>query len=128
MDLIKHNCLIYSAANYQRTWRFKKGLGQIEVPVSGNLQTSSSTSLMRAALHGLGIIVVQEWMVRRAIERGDLRCVLQEYEVSPTDHDTALYAVYPQGDLVSPKTRAFVDFLVTLFKESKNAPSHGLPD
>lgn len=127
MDLVKYNCLIYSAANYQRTWRFKKGSDQIEVPVSGNLQTGSSTSLMRAALHGLGIIVVQEWMVRRAIERGDLRCVLQEYEVSPTDHDAALYAVYPQGDRVSLKTRAFVDFLVTLFKESKNTPSHGLP-
>jgi DNA-binding transcriptional LysR family regulator len=128
MDLIKHNCLIYSATNYQRAWRLKKGSDQIDVPVSGNLQTSSSTSLMRAALHGLGLIVVQEWMVRRAIERGELRCVLPDYEASPTDDDTALYAVYPQGDFVSQKTRAFVDFLVALFKESKSAPSRGLPD
>jgi DNA-binding transcriptional LysR family regulator len=96
-----------------------KGSELIKVVVSGNLRTDHSTALMKAALHGIGIAVVPEWVVKRAVERGDLRIVLKEFEVRPTEQDTALYAVFPHGQLVPPKTRAFVDFLVSLFSHNK---------
>ncbi|MCC3304338.1 LysR family transcriptional regulator [Sneathiella sp. HT1-7] len=118
-DLKSHNCLVYSATNYESTWRFIKGSEVIKVDVSGNLKTDHSTALMKAALHGVGIAVVPEWVVKRAIEQGDLRVVLQDFEVKPTEQDTALYAVFPHGQLVPPKTRAFVDFLVSLFSHNK---------
>ena len=114
-DLTGHNCLIYKSNNYKSSWKFTKGVRTINIDVSGNLQTSSSTVLMKAALSGLGIMVTQEWMARRAIRSGELIRILDQYEVSPTSQDTALYAVYPQGHRTSPNTRAFVDFLVSLF-------------
>ncbi len=116
-DLSKHNCLIYKADRYSELWRFTKGTEKINVPVAGNLHTSSAATLMAAALSGLGVMVVQKWMAAAAIKEGKLAAVLADYEVSPTDYDTALYAVYPHSRGLSPKSRAFVDFLVGLFKK-----------
>ena len=109
--------MIYKADRYGELWRFSKGAEKINVPVAGNLHTSSATALMDAALAGLGVMVVQKWMAAAAIKEGKLAGVLSDYEVSPTDHDTALYAVYPHSRGLSPKARAFVDFLVALFKK-----------
>jgi DNA-binding transcriptional LysR family regulator len=83
--------------------------------VSGNLESESSAVLMTSALNGLGFVMLQEAVVRMAIEAGDLVNVFSDYQVSSTDADVALYAVYPSKQ-TSPKNRAFIDFLVRLFK------------
>ena len=116
-DLSKHNCLVYKATHYGNIWRFSKGANRIDIPVAGNLQTSSGSALMAAALAGLGLMVVQKWMVNSALKNGALVSVLEDYDVSPTDTDTALYAVYPHSKGLSPKARAFVDYLIELFRE-----------
>jgi DNA-binding transcriptional LysR family regulator len=116
-DLSEHNCIFYRARNYDRWWRLTRDGETIAVLTSGNLQTDSSSVLLTSARKGLGLVLVQESTVRRAITKGELVRVLADYEVSSTDFDIALYAVYPNSRHVSPKTRAFVDFLVTLFRQ-----------
>ena len=116
-DLAKHNCLVYRAKHYDNRWRFVKDGERIEVPVSGNLETDSGAVLFTSALNGLGLILVQESMAREALARGEIISLLEGYEVSPTEFDTALYVVHPGGHHVSPKTRAFIDFLVALFRK-----------
>jgi DNA-binding transcriptional LysR family regulator len=118
-ELRKHNCIVYDPDHYGRIWRFRLGEESIEVPIGGNLQTTSSSALMTAAVSGLGLIVSQEWMVRTAIAQGDLRQILTSYSVRPTDFDAELYAVYPHSSRLSPKTRVFVEFLLGLFKTSR---------
>jgi len=120
-DLAGHNCLVYKASHYGNVWRFTKGGDKVDVTATGNLQTSSGSVLMTTALAGLGLMVVQEWMVRSVLQSGRLLSVLTDYDVSPTEYDTALYAVYPHGRGLSLKTRAFVDFLVELFREREPA-------
>jgi DNA-binding transcriptional LysR family regulator len=116
LDLKDHNCLVYRAKNYDDRWRFSKGGKTIEVGVVGALQADGGAALLTAAINGLGLVTLQEWMVRDAISKGELVPVLTDYEVSPTEFDTALYAVYPQSRRISPKARVFIDFLVTLFR------------
>lgn len=115
-DLAKHNCIVYRAKSYDSSWRFTKDAKTTSVPVSGNLESESSAVLMTSALNGLGFVMLQEAVVRRAIESGALLNVFPEYAVSSTDADIALFAVYPGSKQTSPKTRAFIDFLVRLFK------------
>ena len=115
-DLADHNCLVYRAKHYDNRWRFLKGEERIEIPVSGNLETDSGAVLFTGALNGLGLIIVQESMAREALARGELVPLLVDYEVSPTESDTALYVVHPGSRRVSPKVRAFIDFLVALFR------------
>ena len=115
-DLARHNCIVYRAKSYDSSWRFTKDSATISVPVSGNLESESSAVLMTSALNDLGFVMLQEAVVRMAIEAGTLLNVFPDYQVSSTDADIALYAVYPGSKQTSPKNRAFIDFLVRLFK------------
>lgn len=116
-DLQHHNCIVYKAKSYDSSWRFVRDGQTRAVPVSGNLESDSSAVLITSAINGLGLVVLQESMVRSAIIAGELINVFPDYQVSSTDADTALFAVYPGSKQTSPKARAFIDFLVRLFKE-----------
>jgi DNA-binding transcriptional LysR family regulator len=115
-DLAGHNCIVYTVSQYSHAWRFVKDDHRVDLPVQGNLESSHAQVLMTAALAGVGLVLVPDWMARRAVSEGRLQMVLTEYEISPTDYDAALYAVYPHSRGLSPKARAFVDFLVDLFR------------
>lgn len=115
-DLMKHNCLLFLARNYLNRWRFTKDEETVEIPVTGNLQTDNGAVLRVSALNGVGIVMLQRSMVKEDLANGSLVQVMPDYEVSPTEFDTALYVVYPSSRRLSPKTRVFVDFLVDLFR------------
>lgn len=85
--------------------------------VSGNLKSESSAVLLVSALNGLGLAMLQESMVRNALAAGELINVFPNYHVSSTNAQVGLYAVYSGRKKLSPKTRAFIDFLVNLFRD-----------
>jgi DNA-binding transcriptional LysR family regulator len=64
-----------------------------------------------AALKGLGLINLPTFIVGGDLQAGTLTTVLDE--VIP--QDMALNAVYPHSRHLSPKVRAFVDFLADRF-------------
>lgn len=115
-DLSQHNCIVYRAKSYDSSWRFTKDGTTTSVAVSGNLESDSAAVLMTSALNGLGFVMLQEAVVRPSIESGALVNVFSDYQTSSTDADVALYAVYPGSKQTSPKNRAFIDFLVRLFR------------
>jgi DNA-binding transcriptional LysR family regulator len=115
MDLAKHNCMVFEAKDYSNIWRFTRNGETVEVPVSGNLTTNSGIALITSAISGLGLALLQHSLVRESIVRGELAQVLESYSASPTGTDPALFAVYPSSRHLSPKSRAFIDFLVDLF-------------
>ncbi|WP_423066092.1 LysR family transcriptional regulator [Devosia sp. CN2-171] len=121
-SISEHNCIVYQGTIYQEYWRFKKDDEQIDVTVHGNLRTNSSPVLVSAALSGLGLVVLQEYTVRSALAEGRLVRVLPDYEVSPTEVETGVYAVYPHARGVTRKTRVFIDFLVDLFRSRNQEP------
>lgn len=123
-DLMSHNCILYTSTHYARFWRFTRDDERSEIPVRGSLESPDAPVLMSCALSGLGLVLVPDWMARRPIAEGRLRAVLGDYIASPNDYDAALYAVYPHSRGLSPKARAFVDFLLELFRdqETGNVP------
>lgn len=116
-DLTSHVCLPHRALNYDGKWRFSKGDENFDFHAVGPFQSSSPLALMSTALKGLGLVVLQYFMVEAEIKSGSLQAVLTDYQVSPTDADTAIYAVYPHSRYLSPKARAFIDFLIELFQQ-----------
>lgn len=119
-DISRHNCIVYQGSIYQNSWRFTKGDEQIDVTVDGNLRTNASPVLVSMALSGVGLAVLQEFTVRAAVADGTLIRLLPEYQVSPTDVDTGVYAVYPSARGMSRKARVLVDFLVNLFRSEES--------
>lgn len=61
-----------------------------------------------ATLAGAGISQNALWAVHTDLEEGRLVRVLPDYTL---DTDTALWLVYPQSNILSPKVRALIDYL-----------------
>lgn len=116
-DLVRHNCLLYTARSYAASWGFSADDAHEEVAVRGSLRTDNSLVLMSSALADVGLIMVNEWMVRPLLLQGRLVRTLARYTVSPRAGDSDLYAVYANSRGLSRKVRAFVDFLVQLFDD-----------
>ncbi len=110
-DLIRHNCLHYTYLTSGSDWRFRGPDGAITVRVSGTFSANNGDVLRQAALAGLGLILTPTFLVDTDLRSGALVPVLRPF----CDADTAIYAVYPQTRHLSPKVRAFVDFLVKRF-------------
>ena len=82
-----------------------------EIEVSGSLLANNADALHVAALGGLGLAILPIWLVGPDMQRGALRNVLSDYQVSPAALDTNIYAVFPHSRHLSAKVRALVDFL-----------------
>lgn len=112
-DLARHDCLIYTLGSSQNEWRFRpRSGGPAEtVRVDGPLHGNNGELLLAAAVAGLGIIMTPTFIAGPEISAGRLVQLLPNYD----DGFGGIYAVYPPGRHLSPKVRAFVDFLVERF-------------
>lgn len=110
-DLTRHNCLIYTNIPAAEQWQFRIDGAIRSVRVSGNLRANNGDVLREAAIAGAGVIVLPTFLVGDALVRGDLICVLSAFAAD----DSTVNAVYPHNRHLSPKVRAFVDFLAARF-------------
>jgi DNA-binding transcriptional LysR family regulator len=115
-DLRTHNCLLFTGRSYGNRWGFTRGDYVEDVEVAGSVRTDNALVLLESALCNIGLIVVQEWMVRPLTAQGRLVRVLGDYTVNPTPGDAELYAVYVSSRGLALKSRVFVDFLIDLFR------------
>lgn len=113
MDLIKHNCLLYSLQKTPDLWYFNSTQeGDESVKVSSRLKASSPDAICDATLEGLGISVLCEWYAHQYIKQGKLKVILPEYR--PTTYD--IHAVYPERRFVPQKVKSMIDFLAEKIK------------
>jgi DNA-binding transcriptional LysR family regulator len=111
-DLSGHGCLLFPYPGYRSQWRFRaKNAEVIEVPVNGAVTISNALALHRAALDGLGPVLLADWLVRQDMQRGRLVDLFPKYEVTATDFETAAWVLYPSRAYVPRKVRAFIDVL-----------------
>ena len=111
-DLKAHECLCYSNLGMSQEWRFVRPDGRPwPVEVHGRLHANNGDALRAAALRGFGLAVLPSFFVGRDLQSGALVSVLDAF----MPQDSALYVVYPHARHLSPKVRAFVDFLAERF-------------
>jgi DNA-binding transcriptional LysR family regulator len=111
-DLKAHECLCTNIALSQE-WRFAASDGKVWPPVEvmGRLSANNGDALRVAALKGLGLVNLPTFIVGGDLQAGTLVAVLDEFVAQ----DLTLNAVYPHSRHLSPKVRAFVDFLAARF-------------
>jgi DNA-binding transcriptional LysR family regulator len=85
--------------------------GEVAVPVSGNLRLNDDEALSQAVLGGLGVAILPTFIIGKDLQAGRLQSILSEYV--PVVRD--IYAVYLPNRHLSPKVRAFIDFLLERF-------------
>ncbi|WP_170387839.1 LysR family transcriptional regulator [Ruegeria atlantica] len=62
-----------------------------------------------ATVAGAGISMNSLWSVQEELASGKLRHVLPDYEAA---EDSVLWLIYPKSNVLSPKVRVFMDFLI----------------
>ena len=111
-DLLEHNCILYSFLTNAREWRLVDEQGETHVvPLKGSLQTNNGLVNRAACLSGAGIVLLPTFYVGEQLRSGELVPVLCKFRPI----DLAVYAVYPERRNLTPKVRAFVDFLAETF-------------
>lgn len=111
-DLRDHHCLRFALPEFRTRWRFRQAdKTQIEVPVSGKLIIANALSLRRAALDGLGPVLLANWLVKDDIADGALVDLFPDHDCTATEFDTAAWALYPSRSYLPQKVRVTIDFL-----------------
>lgn len=105
-DLVDHACLTLSTVEHWNDWI-------PEAPPSrpAPFEANTADAVYRAALAGLGIARLSTYLVNADITAGRLVRVLPAYE----QQDSNIVALYRERRNLSPKIRAFLDFLVETY-------------
>ncbi|SPB15197.1 LysR family transcriptional regulator [Caballeronia novacaledonica] len=114
--LAAHAFLAPSSNIHGSTWCFVGPTGVEEsIALDPAYTVNSSHMLRQAALSGMGIAVLPESYVSQDIETGSLVRLLPGYTIKDADKEVSI--VYPGRRHVPAKTRSFVDFALTYFRE-----------
>ena len=116
-DLEQHNCIIHRGAGQNGVWWWYAGRAgeqtEGKVAVHGNFSADNATAVHRAALAGQGIASVSHLLVADDIRLGRLVQLLPDYVFQRAP----VYITYSSRRRLPQRTRAVIDFLVTLFQQ-----------
>ena len=85
------------------------------------LQLNHGDAILRSCINNGGICMLSRFVVGRHIAAGTLTSLLENF----LQEDIPIYAVYPSGKHLSPKVRAFLDFLVKTYGSVPYWDEHG---
>lgn len=111
-ELASHACILDTNLPGRELWRFSRHGEIITSRVSPVLSVNSAAAVRQAVLAGLGIGLCPEFVVARALARGELVALFDE----KPDYSFAMHLVYPHRLHLSAKIRAFIDFVVDWYK------------
>jgi DNA-binding transcriptional LysR family regulator len=82
------------------------------VKIGGRFRADDSDALLQAARDGLGIGLLPTWILYDDLRSGRLTPLMTDrrWSIAP-GQDPAIYGVYPPKKTVSPKVRAFLEFM-----------------
>ena len=109
-DLLKHRILTYRYQESSLNWHFLRGDKSTEhVQIDGHTRINNSLAIREAVLSGLGIARMPTFSVGEDIKKGSLVKLFGNLELP----QVSIFLIYPQRRHLSPKIRAFVEFMAT---------------
>jgi DNA-binding transcriptional LysR family regulator len=110
-DLVDHKLLLFTIRPFRTRWRFRDATGTQEIPVTGDIVISPAGAILGAALAGLGVALLPNYLTDPPITAGRLTRLFPGHDVTATSFDTGAWLVYPSRSFLPAKTRAMIDFL-----------------
>ena len=113
-----HDCLLFPRPGYNLNWLFKDSSGKMtEVPISGKCLITNSQAIRKCAIAGMGLTLLPDWLVEEDIRSGALIRLFNDFTVTATDYEGAIWLMYPSREYVPVKTRVFMDYLIETIHE-----------
>lgn len=110
-DLENHRLLVFMNTK-PRKLKSSDGLRSCTFPPQSTkprIICDDGASMRIAACAGVGICMSSLWSVNEELKSGALVRVLPDYHV---DDHAAVWLVYPKSNVLTPKVRVFIDYLV----------------
>lgn len=111
-ELSGHNCLDPSGSAHS-TWEFLGPDTRSHIVISGSPRANSSAIIRQAALKGLGIAMLREYLVLDSLKEGSLVRVLEDYVID----ERKLFIVYQKDRHQALRVRIFIKYLFSRLKE-----------
>ncbi len=109
-DLSEHNCLCYYTASHTfNNWVYRENGDVKEIRAAGNFEINDAESVLEAVKEGAGITLATHYIAYKSVLGGGLVRLLPDVEFLPSKPISMLY---PERDLIPPKTRKFIDFIL----------------
>ena len=112
-ELKFHRCLHYGYQKSGYHWRLHGPDGAQSFSVKCVMSSNNGETLRTAAIQGQGIALLPTFILGDAIQRGQLRALLLDFEPP----EITLVALYPRHRHLSAKVRLFVDLLTERFTD-----------
>ena len=78
------------------SWLFRDAAGDVEeMQIDGRCLITHPESIRQCALTGMGSALLPDWLVEPDIESGKLHALFDQYEVTATDYDSAIWILQP---------------------------------
>ncbi|ELY4672859.1 LysR substrate-binding domain-containing protein [Cronobacter muytjensii] len=115
-DFRTHQCLVYSGSSGPNRWLARRpGEPWVHYPVNARLASNNASSLLTAALDGMGLVLFPDWMTGEWLKQGRLVKVLPEYEAAINTEAQHIAAIYPNARHPPLNVRAAIDYFVEAF-------------
>ncbi len=108
-DLIEHQCIRYSYSRWKDWFLMTKE--RKKIVINKDISVNSVNGQKQLVLNDTGLALMPFWAVKNELADGSIVRVMAEHVFSPYEELSATYAIYLKRDLISPKTRVFLDFL-----------------
>jgi len=112
-EIARHECLLFPRGEYNLNWLFRDVTGNSEeVRIHGRCLITNSEAIRQCTLSGMGLALLPDWLVDRDIESGAMQTLFDNFEVTSTDYDSAIWVLQPSRAYVPLKTKVFVQHLL----------------
>lgn len=112
-EVARHECLLFPRGEYNLNWLFRDDVGNIEeVPIHGRCLITNSEAIRQCTLSGMGLALLPDWLVETDIESAALQTLFNDYDVSATDFDSAIWVLQPSREYVPLKAKVFIQHLL----------------
>ncbi len=115
-DLLGHNCLAFASPLARTDWWCFPGVNNGKaLPVSGTLRTDDVDSILQAAIAGIGILHLANWMVGDALATGQLVPLFDGDRAPRGKSNSAIHALRLPGRSHPVKAKLFIGHLQQYF-------------
>ena len=108
---MQHQLITYPPGNALNDWHFLIDETERLIKAKGSISINNGDAILSAVLAGGGLTMTSSYMVGEHIKNKRLVSVLDNF----VKEDIPIFAVYPSSRHLSPKVRAFVDFLIETY-------------
>lgn len=106
-DLQHHNCLLYGYYSEGRQWHLLGPEGETTIAVAGAFCSNNGEALAIAAVQGLGIARLPEFILEPYLTSQKLQIILPDYCLRAL----SIHIIYPVNRHLSTKVKLFTEFL-----------------